>query len=51
MPSALKQFLIIILNLAIGFVIGMLILLVLDMCYTGGQAQKVVIALVKQVFI
>lgn len=51
MSLILKQSLIIALNLAIGFVIGVLILLVLDMCYTGGQAQKVVIALIKQAFV
>lgn len=44
MPPIFKHTLIITLNLAIGFVIGVLILLVLDMWYTGGHTQKVVIA-------
>lgn len=47
MPPILKQSLIAILNLAIGFIIGVLILLVLDMYYTGGQAQRVLCAVVK----
>lgn len=51
MPPILKQSLIIALNLTIGFVIGVLILLVLDMWHTGGQAQKVVIAMMKQALI
>lgn len=47
MPPILKEPLIIALNLAIGFVIGVVILLVLDMCYTGGQAQRVLWSVVK----
>lgn len=47
MPPILKEPILIVLNLAIGFVIGVLILLVLDMCYTGGQAQRVLWSVVK----
>lgn len=47
MPPILKEPILIVLNLAIGFVIGVLILLVLDMYYTGGQAQRVLWSVVK----
>ena len=50
MSLILKQFLIIVLNLVIGFVVGMVIMLVLDHLWANGQLREIILAMGNHTF-